>query len=150
MKLANRAVHSLRLYQVRPIRLLFVFVVFLLEISFASAQTTPSSTAPKQNWKGKALAIYAPPPKYPKDAEGKHPEGKGIVVMEIDQQTGWVKLAKMEKSTGNKLLDDAALQAFNHWRFRPGTVRKVHSPITFTMASRGGAHHRMAGAVISY
>jgi TonB family protein len=131
-------------------RLLFLVVVFLLEISFALAQTRPSSPAPKQNWKAKALAIYAPPPNYPKDAEGRHPEGKGVVVMEIDQQTGWVKSAKMEKSTGNKLLDDAALQAFSHWRFKPGTVRQVRSPITFTMATMGGARHRMAGAVISH
>jgi TonB family protein len=116
---------------------------------FASAQTTPSSPAPEQNRKGKALAIYAPPPRYPKDAEGRHPTGSGIVVMEIDQETGWVKSAKMEKSTGNKLLDDAAIQAFSHWRFKPGTVRRVHSPITFTRSTMGGARHRMSGAVIS-
>jgi TonB family protein len=121
-----------------------------LQISFASAQTTPSSPSPIQNWELKALMIYAPPPKYPKDAQGKHPEGKGTVVMEIDRQTGWVKSAKMEKSTGNKLLDDAALQAFSHWRFKPGTVREVHCPVKFTMTSMGGAHHRMAGAVISH
>jgi TonB family protein len=110
----------------------------------------PPLLTSEQTLKAKALAIYAPAPNYPKDAEGRHPEGKGIVVMEIDQQTGWVKSAKMEKSTGNKLLDDAALQAFSHWRFKPGTVRQVHSPITFTMATMGGARHRMAGAVISH
>jgi len=143
-------VYSLRLYQIRSIRLLFVFVAFLLEISFTSAQTTPSSLRRMQNWELKALAIYAPPPKYPKDAEGKHPEGKGTLVMEVDQQTGWVKSAKVEKSTGNKLLDDAAVQAFSHWRFKSGTVREVHCPVKFTMTSTGGAHHRMAGAVISH
>jgi TonB family protein len=134
----------------RLVKCLFVFVIFLMEISFASAQATPSSPVPRQSRKGKALALYAPPPKYPKDAEGRHPTGSGIVVMEIDQQTGWVKSAKMEKSTGNKLLDDAALQAFSHWRFRPSTPRRVHSPITFTMSTMGGARHRMAGAVISH
>jgi TonB family protein len=127
----------------------FAFVLVLLTVSCAVAQTTASSPAPQQNRKGKAMAIYAPRPKYPKDAQGRHPIGRGIVVMEIDRETGWVKSAKMEKSTGNKLLDDAAIQAFSHWRFRPGTVRRVHSPITFTTATMGGARHRMSGAVIS-
>ena len=134
----------------RPVKPLFVFGIFLSGISFASAQVTASSPAPQANWKGKALALYAPRPKYPKDAEGRHPTGRGIVVMEVDQKTGWVRSAKMEKSTGNKLLDDAALQAFSHWRFRSGTARRVHSPITFTMSTMGGARHRMAGTVISH
>jgi TonB family protein len=115
-----------------PVKRVFVFVIFLSEISFASVQATPSVPGPQRNWKAKALALYAPRPKYPTDAQGRRPTGSGIVVMEIDEKTGWVKSAKMEKSTGNKLLDDAALQAFSHWRFRPGTVRRVHSPITFT------------------
>jgi TonB family protein len=128
--------------------LLFVFAIFLLMISFASAQTTRLSPSPQPNFKAKAAAIYAPPPTYPKDAEGKHPEGRGVVLMEIDQKTGWVKSARMEKSTGNRLLDDAALQAFSRWRFKPGTAQRVHSRVTFTMATAGGARHRMAGAVI--
>jgi len=33
--------------------------------------------------------------------------------MEVDKKTGLVKSARIEKSTGNKLLDDAALQAFS-------------------------------------
>jgi len=130
------------------VKLLFVFGIFLLQISFTSAQPTPSLPAPQQNRKFKALALYAPRPAYPKDAQGRRPTGSGIVVMEIDKKTGLVKSAKMEKSTGNKLLDDAALQAFSQWRFKPGPVWRVHSPITFTTnASR--IRHLMAGAVIS-
>src|SRR6266487_3641517 len=129
------------------LKLLLLLVLILSEISVTSAQTTASSPTPQPNRTAKEFAIYAPPPKYPKDAQGKRPTGSGIVLMEIDEKTGWVKSARMEKSTGNKLLDDAALQAFSHWRFKPGTVRRVHTPITFT--SGGRIRHRMAGAVIS-
>jgi TonB family protein len=55
-----------------------------------------------------------------------------MVVMTVDHETGWVTSARMEKSTGSKLLDEAAVEAFSKWRFKPGTVRHVHSPITFT------------------
>jgi TonB family protein len=127
---------------------LFVFGIFLLEISFASAQPTPSVPAPQQNRKFKEFALYAPRPAYPKDAQGRRPTGRGIVVMEIDKKTGLVKSAKMEKSTGNKLLDDAAIQAFSQWRFKPGNLSRIHCPITF-WRNGSGIRHRMAGAVIS-
>jgi TonB family protein len=52
--------------------------------------------------------------------------------MEVDRETGWVTSAQMQKSTGNKLLDEAALEAFGHWRFKPGTAHYIHSPISFT------------------
>ena len=125
---------------------LFVCGIFLSGISSALAQVMPSSPVPQV--KSKEFALYAPPPKYPADALRSHAEGSGIVVMEIDEKTGWVKSAKMEKSTGNKLLDDAALQAFSHWRFKPGTIRRLRTPITFTYTG-SRIRHRMAGAVIS-
>lgn len=39
----------------------------------------------------------------------------------------------MAPSTGNAILDRAAIDAFRKWRFKPGTVSHVRSPITFTM-----------------
>src|SRR5262249_23633049 len=98
---------------------LVAFTVFFVCIGLIMSETplteaTPSSSDQKRNSGGKALVLYAPQPKYPKDSAGRHPTGSGIVVMEIDQKTGWVKAAKMEKSTGSKLLDDAALEAYSH------------------------------------
>jgi TonB family protein len=108
----------------------------------ASAQPTS-----QQSRQAKALAIYAPRPNYPKDAQGGRPTGSGIVLMEVDKKTGLVKSARMEKSTGNKLLDDAALQAVSQWRFKPGSVSRIRCPITFWRKS-SAIRHRMAGAVI--
>jgi TonB family protein len=110
---------------------LFFIIAFVMAISLASAQTTLSSAATAGKRKAKAVAIFAPRPRYPVDAQGRRPTGRGIVVMEINRETGWVISTKMEKSTGNKLLDHATIEAFSRWRFKPGTVRYVRSPITF-------------------
>src|SRR5438067_876393 len=108
---------------------LLVSIAILTAVSATEAQSSP---APPISHKVKALAIYAPPPRYPTDARGRRPTGRGVVVMTVDQETGWVTSARMEKSTGSKLLDDAAVEGFSKWRFKPGTVRHVHSPISFT------------------
>ncbi|HEX5491072.1 MAG TPA: energy transducer TonB [Candidatus Udaeobacter sp.] len=41
----------------------------------------------------------------------------------------WLRQHKW--STGHITLDDLALATFRKWRFRPGTVSRVHIPITF-------------------
>jgi TonB family protein len=119
--------------------LLFISAL-LMTISLASAQTTSLSPAVVAKSKGKALAIVSPAPRYPVDAQGRRPKGRGIVVMEVDTETGWVISAKMQTSTGNRLLDDAAIQAFSRWRFRPGTARHVYSPIIFGDQGRPRYH----------
>jgi Na+-transporting methylmalonyl-CoA/oxaloacetate decarboxylase gamma subunit len=77
-------------------KILFLLALVLSGISFALAQAMHSSPAPQPNWK--ELALYAPPPTYPIDARRSHAEGKGIVVMEIDEKTGRVKSAKWKKA----------------------------------------------------
>jgi TonB family protein len=51
----------------------------------------------------------------------------------VDIKTGFVTSVRMEKSTGHKILDDAALEAFRQWRIKPGTIRKFRTPITYNM-----------------
>jgi TonB family protein len=109
---------------------LLPLMIFALALSSAFAQA--EAPVPSTGHKAKALAIYTPRPPYPRDEKGRRPTGQGVVVMDVDPKTGWVTAARMEKSTGSKILDDAALWTFRQWRFRPGTVRQVHSPITFT------------------
>ena len=57
--------------------------------------------------------------------------GKGVVLITIDKDTGKVTGARMLQSTGNQLLDGAALQAYSQWRFQPGSVTQLKMPIEF-------------------
>jgi protein TonB len=82
----------------------------------------------------KAVAISAPRPEYPYEARRARITGSGVVVMTVDPTTGTVTSAVMAQSTGSPVLDNAATSAFRRWRFRPGTVAKVRTPVTFTMS----------------
>jgi len=80
----------------------------------------------------KAVAVSAPRPEYPYEARRMHATGSGVCVMTVDA-SGAVTSATMAQSTGNSVLDNAATSAFKRWRFKPGSVSKVRTPITFTM-----------------
>ena len=80
-----------------------------------------------------ALAIYSPKPPYPVEARAKGMTGAGFVIVNVDPSSGVVRAAQMERSMGNKLLDDTALATFRQWRFRPGTVSKVHIEIRYSL-----------------
>jgi TonB family protein len=124
------------------------YTLILSVIFFVSAQSAPSSPTSQHGGNSNDLVLHKARPKYPKDAQGYYPKGSGIVLMEIDKKTGLVKSARMDKSTGNKVLDDAALQACNQWRFKPGTLSTAYWPVTF-WHNGSGIRHRMAGAIIS-
>jgi TonB family protein len=112
----------------------FILVLLAADLGVATAQ--PQDTSPNtQSIRGnsKSFALYAARPRYPYEARAKSMQGTGVVLMRVDSRTGYVTSAQMLKSTGHKLLDDAALEAFRQWRFKPGTVSVVRSPITFTM-----------------
>lgn len=81
----------------------------------------------------KAVAVSAPRPEYPYEARRAKMTGSGVVSMTVDVGTGSVTDASMSQSTGSPVLDNAAVSAFRRWRFKPGTVSKVRTPITFTM-----------------
>jgi len=82
----------------------------------------------------KAVAMSAPRPEYPYEARRSKITGSGVCVMTVDPGSGSVTSAEMAQSTGNPILDNAATSAFRRWRFKPGTVSKVRTPITFTMS----------------
>jgi TonB family protein len=62
--------------------------------------------------------------------------GKGVVLVNIDKQTGNVTGARMLSSTGNQQLDGAALQAYSQWRFDPRTVAVAQLKIPIEFANR--------------
>jgi TonB family protein len=83
----------------------------------------------------KALATFTPLPKYPSRARSPSATGIGVCMVSVDPASGRVTGASMEQSTGDRTLDKSAVDAFQKWRFKPGTVSKVRIPIEFTMSS---------------
>ena len=110
-----------------------LLLMFLIMLFCTARAGTLTSSADVKASHGKAFAIYAPAPDYPIEARERHFTGSGIVILQVDQKTGYVIGAQMLKSTGHVILDNAALSAFTRWRFKPGTVRQVRLPIRYTM-----------------
>jgi protein TonB len=113
-----------------------LIVVVALICATASAQT-PRPYGGVSFGQPKAAAIYAPPPEYPIEARQRHLTGDGVIVVEVDQNTGYVTAAHVLKSTGHTILDNAALRAFSLWRFKPGTAKQqVRIPIHYKMSTK--------------
>src|SRR4026208_1910873 len=81
-------------------------------------------------------AIYTPQPVYRAEWAKQGLTGKGVVLVNIDKQTGNVTGARMLSSTGNQQLDGAALQAYSQWRFDPRTVAVSQLKIPIAFANR--------------
>ena len=85
-----------------------------------------------------ALLVSAVRPAYPYEALIRRLTGAGIAVLKIDRATGKVVSCEMAPSTGSEILDDAAVEAFLEWRFKPGTIAGVKIPIAFILREQGG------------
>ena len=82
----------------------------------------------------KPNTLSAPCPEYPYEARMRHVTGSGIAVVTVNSSNGLVIDARMERSTGNAILDRSAVSAFKRWRFRTGTPSQVRIPVTFTLS----------------
>lgn len=98
------------------------------------AKPKPAAVGPMSMSSAKAVAVSAPRPEYPYEARRSKITGSGVCVMTVDTSSGAVTSADMAQSTGSPILDNAATSAFRRWRFKPGTVSRVRTPITFTMS----------------
>lgn len=113
-----------------------VVIVLLLTIAVFNGISRVDAVEPEKSSdiSDKAVVLSAPRPEYPYEARRAKITGTGVVVLQVDPSTGKVTSARMEPSTGSAILDRAALWAFRRWRFKPGSVKMLRSPITFTMA----------------
>ena len=95
----------------------------------------PPATAASRGVSGspKAFAVTAPRPEYPYEARRQRLTGSGIATLTIESATGAVVNVTMSRSTGSVVLDNATISGFRRWRFRPGTVSRVQTPITYTL-----------------
>ena len=82
----------------------------------------------------KPALISAPRPEYPYEARRSHLTGAGVALVTVDPTSGFTLDARMEQSTGDPILDRAAVSAFKRWRFKAGAPSKVRIPVIFTLA----------------
>ena len=82
--------------------------------------------------KGSGPVLIKVLPAYPYAARDQHLEGSGLYRLNI-KPDGTVASVTVLKSTGHRLLDDAAVDAFRQWRFRPGALHALKLPINFTL-----------------
>ena len=82
--------------------------------------------------KGSGRILLKVFPAYPYAARDQHLEGLGLYRLNI-RPDGTVASVTVLKSTGHRLLDEAAVDAFGQWRFRPGALHALRIPINFTM-----------------
>jgi TonB family protein len=118
-----------------------LFVQIVIGVSLSSLYGQPASPAGSV---ARPEAIYTPAPVYRPEWAKQGLTGKGIVLVTIDKETGKVTGAQMLQSTGNKILDGAALEAYSQWRFQPGTVSQVKIPIEFATRPRPATPKRKA------
>jgi TonB family protein len=99
---------------------------------FPTPAITPSATATPRL--GPPQAIYSPYPEYDADWNKKGLQGKCFVRLTIDPTTGITTGVKIEKSSGSKELDGAALAACSNWRFKPWSYPQLTIPFEFRPA----------------
>jgi TonB family protein len=106
-------------------RLKIAFSLLILLPAFAEVQGSSSSSGPQP------LATYAPKPDYPLASRKLHHVGSGLYLLRL-RSNGTVQSVEVLKSTSHPDLDQAAINAFSRWRFKPSTVRQVKLPMSFT------------------
>src|SRR4029453_15847444 len=110
-----------------------LFVQIAAGVSLSSLHGQSASPAGSM---ARPEAIYTPTPVYRPEWAKQGLTGKGVVLVTIDQKKGMVTGTRMLQSTGSKLLDGAALEAYSKWRFKPGSVPQVKMPIEFASRPR--------------
>jgi TonB family protein len=77
--------------------------------------------------------VRAVVPEYPAAARDRSVEGQCVVFGNVDFATARLTAVRIERSTGHKILDQAALHAVRQWRFKPRLLRQFRVPIRFEL-----------------
>jgi TonB family protein len=75
--------------------------------------------------------IKAVAPNYPFEERRLRHQGRAIVRLTLDINTGRVVKATLLKSTGYSGLDNSAIAAFSQWTWRPGRWKEIDEAVTF-------------------
>ena len=105
------------------VRTLFALFV-AAHLSAASALAQMKAAAPG----GKRLPSKTVRPQKPVTRSG-------IILVDVDYRSGRVTAARMFKSTGNPILDNAAVSGFQKAKFKPKTKSPIKVPISFTVTA---------------
>jgi TonB family protein len=73
-----------------------------------------------------ANLVYCPMPAYPAAASASHVQGEVKLSADVDREG---KVASVRVISGPALLRDAALDAVQHWRYRPYVTSNGPRPI---------------------
>jgi len=112
------------LFRIRPIGILIL-------CSASVFSSVPAAVA--QSEAERKRVVRAPRPEYPLEARRQHLTGSGLLILHINRETGTVDSIDLKKSTGHKILDDAAIRCFLRWRFIPGKYTIVKVPVQYTL-----------------
>ena len=123
---------------------LLIGVFLPTSVSAQKMIPAPPDSAPLKDAISMKVVVYQVPPEYPFEVRRSRITGHGILFGQVDYKAGTVISVKMEKSTGSRILDQAALNAFREWRFKPSTTRQFRVPINYVMVgSRAEAMEKM-------
>ncbi|TDK28329.1 energy transducer TonB [Luteimonas aestuarii] len=101
-----------------------------------TAPSTPTATPPSAGVAAIPRLVHAPPPEYPRDALRSGATGEVVIRIDVGPD-GRPASLEVVRSSRNRSLDRAALQAVRQWRFEPamrdGTpvAASVQQTVTF-------------------
>ena len=77
-------------------------------------------------------ATFSPPVPFPEEAQRSNLTGSGLYELRVDK-AGKVTEVIAVRSSGKKVLDQAAIATFRRWRFKPGSFTRVRVPVSWSV-----------------
>jgi TonB family protein len=115
-------IDSLILFSLGLMRALLL-MCFVLVFDTAAANYPSTPVVALSFAEAASMAEHSPLPEYPFEARRDRITGSGVFMMDVDIPTGRVLRVTVERTTGSRVLDGAALSAFRQWRFKPQKLR---------------------------